>query len=150
MFCSSEDQAKLAARKYARIVQKLGFPVSTTYIYSNIVCLCYKLIGPLWSVLYQQVHTPRVVLSPTMAPERAQCIVSTGSHAKCGSVPNNGTRPHQMYCINRFTSQMWFCPQQWHQNTPNVLYQQVHTPNVVLSTTMPPECAKCIVSTSSL
>jgi len=26
-FCYSEEQAKLAARKYARIVQKLGFPV---------------------------------------------------------------------------------------------------------------------------
>jgi len=26
--CCSEEQAKLAARKYARIVQKLGFPVS--------------------------------------------------------------------------------------------------------------------------
>jgi len=25
--CYSEEQAKLAARKYARIVQKLGFPV---------------------------------------------------------------------------------------------------------------------------
>ena len=34
VFFSSEDQAKLAARKYARIVQKLGFPVSY-YSYFN-------------------------------------------------------------------------------------------------------------------
>lgn len=28
----SEDQSRLAARKYARVVQKLGFPVSSIYL----------------------------------------------------------------------------------------------------------------------
>ncbi len=35
LFSFSEEQAKLAARKYARIVQKLGFPVSLYRLYNN-------------------------------------------------------------------------------------------------------------------
>jgi hypothetical protein len=47
-FCFSEEFAKLAARKYARIVQKLGFPVSIFSVYhvhielpyTNIMIIC--------------------------------------------------------------------------------------------------------------
>ena len=42
-FClsCSEEQSRLAARKYARVVQKLGFPVSAyhiVYIYVQFMC----------------------------------------------------------------------------------------------------------------
>ena len=35
-FICSEEKSRLAARKYARVIQKLGFPVSS----SVCVCVC--------------------------------------------------------------------------------------------------------------
>lgn len=37
---SSEEKSRLAARKYARIIQKLGFPVSSEYFGLIILGLC--------------------------------------------------------------------------------------------------------------
>ena len=34
-YLSSEDLSRLAARKYARVIQKLGFPVSKMHCNSN-------------------------------------------------------------------------------------------------------------------
>ena len=42
----SEDQSRLAARKYARVVQKLGFPVSVIEL--NITFTVNKFVSIIW------------------------------------------------------------------------------------------------------
>lgn len=51
LFCS-EEQSRLAARKYARVVQKLGFPVSSL-IQENTALLFIMQKPQWWKSLYE-------------------------------------------------------------------------------------------------
>lgn len=133
-FCS-EDQSRLAARKYARVVQKLGFPVSSIYLEQFSLVWVLKLIQSfsslalLWYVidlksLLLLVILSKVKLKPIMLHSQKDLILGSqelpSDSRTCNTLvapwfndPNNRQVHPQHHRSIRHTLAQWVLNSLW-------------------------------------